>query len=160
HAEDVYKLRERKEQRRNPTKVAQDALHWGAPILESALTLITENNLYYRGYSALELATTRSIEEVAVLLWLDDFARAESLFNMPDLIEVQLNANSANLPYVPRIIQFMAQAGIEDLDAYWFTDESVALTGARILRLIACILAEQPSADKPVAKLLNEHWCP
>ncbi len=50
HAEDVYRLKERKEQRRNPTKVAQDAIHWGAPILESALTLITDNNLYCSGW--------------------------------------------------------------------------------------------------------------
>lgn len=160
HAEDVYRLKERKEQRRNPTKVAQDAIHWGAPILESALTLITDNNLYYRGYSALELAATRSIEEVAALLWLDDFARAESLFNVPDSFEALIDVGRADLPCVPRLIQVLARAGSEDLDAYWLSPDRVARTGARILRLMACVLAEKPSADRPVARLLNERWCP
>jgi citrate synthase len=159
-AEDVYRLKARKEQRRNPTKVAQDAIHWGVPILESALTLITDNNLYYRGYSALELAATRSIEEAAALFWLDDFARAESLFNIPQSFEELIDASRADLPYVPRLIQVLARAGIEDLDAYWLSPDRVAQTGARLLRLAACVLAEKPSAHKPVARLLNECWCP
>jgi citrate synthase len=158
HAEDVHRLKERKEQRQNPMKVAQDAIHWGAPILESALTLITENNLYYRGYSALELAATRSIEEVAALLWLDDCARADALFNAPESFVI--DRGWADLPYVPRLIQVLAWAGIEDLDAYWLTPDRVAQTGARILRLVACVLAEKPSANRPVARLLNERWCP
>ncbi len=49
-SDDVQKLAARKVQRRDPVKVAREALHWGTPILESALTLITENTLYYRGY--------------------------------------------------------------------------------------------------------------
>ena len=57
-AEDVRKLRERKEYRRNPAQVAQDALHWGTPLLDSALTLITDDGLYYRGHDALTLART------------------------------------------------------------------------------------------------------
>ena len=52
-AEDVQKLRERKEYRRNPAQVAQDALHWGTPVLDSALTLITDTGLYYHWRDAL-----------------------------------------------------------------------------------------------------------
>ena len=36
-AEDVRKLRERKEQRRDPGKVAEGALYWGTPVMESAI---------------------------------------------------------------------------------------------------------------------------
>src|SRR5690348_1365281 len=66
-AEDVYKLKERKEQRQNPAKAAQNALHWGTPLLESGLTLITEQGPYYRGYSALGLASSHSLEQIATL---------------------------------------------------------------------------------------------
>jgi citrate synthase len=41
------------------------ALHWGAPLLDSSLTLITKDGLYYRGSSVLELALNRSFWEVA-----------------------------------------------------------------------------------------------
>src|SRR4051812_13347265 len=52
HSEDVQKLKERKANRKNPAQVARSALHWGAPILESALTLIADGGLYYRGHPA------------------------------------------------------------------------------------------------------------
>ena len=56
-AEDVYKLRERKQYRRNPAQDAQDALYWGTPVLGLALTLITDTGLYYRGRDTLEQRT-------------------------------------------------------------------------------------------------------
>jgi citrate synthase len=67
-AEDVDKLVERKEQRRDPTKVVEDALHWGVPLLDSALTLIADNHLFFRGYDATDLAQTQSLESVAALM--------------------------------------------------------------------------------------------
>src|SRR5512143_3483631 len=55
HAEDVQRLKERKEQRRDPTRATAQALHWGTPLLESTLTFINEGKLYYRGYDAIML---------------------------------------------------------------------------------------------------------
>src|SRR5207253_5766716 len=79
-AEDVQKLAERKVQRRDPAKAARDALHWGTPMLESALTLITEQALYYRGYDAVRLAQERTLEDVAALLWTGALDNAVDLF--------------------------------------------------------------------------------
>src|SRR5215470_18958855 len=79
-AEDVQKLAARKAQRRDPAKVARDALHWGTPMLESALTLITENTLYYRGFDAMQLARAQTFEAVAALLWTNSLEQAEQLF--------------------------------------------------------------------------------
>ena len=67
--EDVWKLKQRKEQRRNPEKAAAGALHWGTPVLESAISLIAENRLYYRGHDVLQLASHSTVEEVAALIW-------------------------------------------------------------------------------------------
>src|ERR671939_2030509 len=39
-AEDIQKLKERKEQRRDPSRLTENALHWGTPVMESAITLI------------------------------------------------------------------------------------------------------------------------
>ncbi|MFD1731908.1 hypothetical protein ACFSC4_13880 [Deinococcus malanensis] len=45
------------------------ALHWGSPVLESALTQITEGHLVYCGLDALILSEDATVEEVAALLW-------------------------------------------------------------------------------------------
>ena len=57
--EDVLRLKEKKELRRDPEKAAPKALSWGAPVLESALTLIEDGQLYYRGRDVVELARSR-----------------------------------------------------------------------------------------------------
>src|SRR5262245_5321450 len=62
--EDVERLQERKELRRNPATVAAKALHLGMPVLDSAITLITDGHLYYRGYDAVSLVATHSVEEI------------------------------------------------------------------------------------------------
>src|SRR5262245_40407617 len=67
--DDVERMRSRTQERRNPEKAAEQALHWGLPILESGITLIADGRLYYRGRDAIELARTISLQEVAALLW-------------------------------------------------------------------------------------------
>ncbi|MEZ4673702.1 MAG: citrate synthase [Caldilineaceae bacterium] len=68
-AADVRALQQRKEQRRNPAQSAAAALHFGDPVLESAITLIDGGALYYRGENVLKLAELQQFEEVAALLW-------------------------------------------------------------------------------------------
>ena len=41
-------------------------------MLESAITLIQDGRLYYRGRDAVELARAATVEEVAALLWTGD----------------------------------------------------------------------------------------
>jgi citrate synthase len=79
-AEDVRALKQRKELRRNPAKAVEGALHWGEPVLESAITMIADDRFYYRGHDAIGLAESRSIEEVAALLWRGDLAAGDALF--------------------------------------------------------------------------------
>src|ERR1041384_7707591 len=50
--EDVERLRARTQERRNPQKAAEQALQWGLPVLESAITLIADGRIYYRGRDA------------------------------------------------------------------------------------------------------------
>ena len=52
HRDEIRRLKERKELRRNPTRLMENALHWGAPMLESGITLISDGQLYYRGQDA------------------------------------------------------------------------------------------------------------
>src|SRR3954447_21302494 len=67
--DDVERLRRRTEERRAPDKAAARTLHWGMPVLESAIALIDGQRLYYRGVDAAALARSHSLEEVAALIW-------------------------------------------------------------------------------------------
>ena len=68
-AEDVWRLKERKEQRRDPARVTESALDWGAPVMESSITLITGGRMYYRGHDAVILSEDHTLEQVAELIW-------------------------------------------------------------------------------------------
>src|SRR6185503_9092900 len=78
--EDVLRLKARQDQRRNPAAAAQQTLHWGLPVLESGLSLITDGELYYRGQNVVTLAQDCTFEQVAELLWLG---------RLPERIEAQ-----------------------------------------------------------------------
>lgn len=79
-AHDIEALRRRKETGRRPAKVAETTLDWGLPVLSSAITLIEDGRLYYRGHEAPRWAETATLEDTARLLWncddRDPFAEA------------------------------------------------------------------------------------
>src|ERR1700754_1204706 len=66
---DVDQLRQRRELKRRPQQVLKQSLDWGAPILDSALTLIADGRLYYRGKDAMRLAEKSTFPEVAFHFW-------------------------------------------------------------------------------------------
>src|SRR5689334_19716276 len=67
--DDIERLKRRADERRNPDKVASHALQWGMPVLESEITLIADERLYYRGHDAVDLAERQSVDAVASLIW-------------------------------------------------------------------------------------------
>jgi citrate synthase len=70
-------LRARRDNRRDP---ARGALQGGAPVLESSISLIDGQRLWYRGRDACELSRTATLEEVAGLLWTGSTEGAGALF--------------------------------------------------------------------------------
>ena len=73
-------LKANRERRRDPSMKAHGALSWGMPVLDSALTLIADGRLWYRGLDACALSRTSTLEEVACLLWTGSAAGAHELF--------------------------------------------------------------------------------
>lgn len=139
-AEDVDKLLDRKEQRRDPAKVVEDALHWGVPLLDSSITLIADNQLYFRGYAAADLAQTQSLETVAALLWLDDVTAAPDLFARPISSIDYASLAALNLPLIEALKIALILASVQDFAAYDFSPSGVARTGARILKLMVSVV--------------------
>jgi citrate synthase len=154
--EDVVRLKERKELRKEPERAAPKALSWGAPVLESAITLVRDGNLYYRGYNVIDLARTWSVEEVAALIWTGDPADAGKLFQEEP---PRLPSFPENLSPIERCQAALPLAGTADLAAWDLRPAAVAATGARILRYLAGIAAGR-SASGSIAETLQESWAP
>jgi citrate synthase len=159
-AEDVRRLKERKERRRDPDRVVDGALHWGTPVMESAITLITDDRLYYRGRDVVELAAGSKIEEVAALIWTGDPAQEAELFpSEPPELSLRIRAALGNgLPPVETFQVLLPLAGVEDPAAYDLRPAAVARTGARILRLMAGVVAGE--ARGGLAETLWRGWIP
>jgi citrate synthase len=140
--DDIERLRRRRAARRNPDQASKQALQWGTPVLESALTLIDGSRLYYRGHDALMLARTRSVAEVASLLWTGRFDAA-----WPRVARPRVPRTVAALEFAPRTQALLAAASNHEPVAFDLRPERVARTGWRILHLMtaAATLAHRPA---------------
>jgi len=157
-AEDVRRLRERKERRRDPDAVVEGALSWGTPVMESAITLVTDDGLYYRGRDAVALSAGSTVEEVAALIWTEDPARAAELFREVPEHSPRIPDIQGGLPPVEAFQVLLSLAGAGDPAAFDLRSEAVARTGARILRLMTSAVAGEVAAG--LAETLRRGWCP
>jgi citrate synthase len=155
-AEDVQKLADRKAHAADPARAAEAALHWGTPIMESAITLIDEDRLYYRGWDAAQLADTRDFEEVAALIWTGEFDGAR-LFDQPTACAA-VPDRPDNFPLIHRFQIALAAGAAADLAAFDLRPEAVARTGGRIVRCLAAEAAGQLHSAG-IASSLAESWC-
>ncbi len=161
-AEDVRRLKERKERRRDPEGAVEGALHWGTPVMESAITLVDGGRLYYRGRDVADLAARSTVEEVAALIWTGDEARAPRLFpsepqDLPRGIRDVLPHVSALQPAA--VFQVLLPlVAAEDPTAYDLRPAAVARTGARILRLMTNVAAGETGPR--IAETLQRGWSP
>lgn len=154
--EDIDRLRSRAEERKDPAKAAERALHWGGAVLESAITLIAGDRLYYRGYDATQLARTRSIEEVAALIWSGTAAGA---FGSTPL-HVVSGRSGEGLPFVSRAVSILPLVAASDPSAYDLRARSVAQTGWRILNLLTSVAAESSELAPTIDETLQKRWAP
>ena len=171
-AEDVRGLRERKEQRRDPSRAAEGALDWGTPVMESSITLIAGGRMYYRGHDAVELSGSCSLEQIAELIWTGSMPQGSSE-RTPGLFRA--SAGETLIADPPRIVAevigernwtdtfgiALQGAAADDPAAYDLRAAAVARTGARILRLLAVTAAgDARSTEGTVARTLQRRWLP
>ena len=150
--DDVERLRRRTEERRAPDKAAARALQWGMPILESSIALIDGQRLYYRGWDATALAATRSVAEVAALIW-------SGRFDAPvGSVSPAVNAPRTPLPFVTRAQSMLAGAAGQDPLAFDVRADGVARTGSRILRLLTTAATGSDPGGLPVDAALARAW--
>lgn len=158
-ADDVSRLKRRRDVGRKAESIAASALDFGTPVLESSLTLIENGRLFYRGHDAVRLARSASLEQVAQLLWeCDDKPFAAT--NLPPMSESLKRAWSAaeTLETVNRCLILLPAAARWDHPS-WVEDRGAMLeTGVRILRLLTAAVARQSPSDRPVHEELAGAW--
>jgi len=159
-AEDVERLKARKESRQRPEAAAESALHLGMPVLESGITLIEDGHLYYRGHDAIQLAAEATVEQVAALLWTGDLnADTSTWFASPlEVPATFLDAVAAIRPMssFQRIQAFLPFVAANDVAAYDLRPASVTATGARILRYMAWIFGAEDEPAKSISATIAD----
>lgn len=154
--DDLDRLVARSRERRNPEKAAEQALQWGLPILESKITLIADERLYYRGRDASRLARSSSLAEVAALLWTGaaDSAGALGLTKLP-------SAPRAALPeghFIAAAQAALAVAAVADPLAFDLRPRAVVQTGSRILWLLARVATRGKAVHGSIDATLAAAW--
>jgi len=159
-AEDIWLLKQRKQHRRDPEKAAEEALHWGMPVLKSRLSVIHDGHLYYAGRDVVTLATTCTIEQVASLLWSGDLQTPfpDELLVPPEW--ATMTRVAARLPPLEALQLFLPVAEAHDPGAFDLRAAAVQRTGARILRLLAAAAVGARPTREPVALVLQRSWAP
>lgn len=148
--DDIERLRRRTEERRDPDKVAANALQWGVPVLESSITLITGNALYYRGRNVVTLAREASVEEVASLIWTGRLDGARP----PGVVHPQpLGDRSRRATFVSRAQAALASASATDAHAFDLRPEAVVRSAWRILDLLVGVAAPRARGERIEAAL-------
>lgn len=155
-AEDVERLKARAEERRDPRKVAERALHWGVPVLESAITLIDNGRLYYRGRDVGELARDCTVEQIASLIWTGS---DDTDFSATPL-HVVSGGSAEGLPFINRAQSMLPLVAARDPLAYDLRPRAVANTGWRILNLLASVAAASSELEPTIEGTLQKRWLP
>ena len=156
--DDLERLVARTRERRNPEKAAEQALHFGLPILESAITLIADDHIYYRGRDASELARTASIADVAALLWTGTADGSAFAAPARSAAPRRVSASATPKSFVPAAQAALAQAAAADPLAYDLRPRAVAQTGWRILSLLARVATGGAPAGATLDATLAAAW--
>jgi len=149
--DEVERLAHERASARKPALVAQASLDWGRPVLASALTLIEDGRLYYRGRDAIALARDATLEDVAALLW--DAAPAEFARAAPPRVDLRALRPLAALPAAERCAAAFAwlQAATPAADA----PHGECL---RLLRLMTAIASGRAPTRAPAHEQLARAW--
>ncbi len=127
--------------------------------IDSELTLLTEDDVFYRGRSAIALSETASFETVAALLWNAEETQVFSQQppNTPALFHT-LDEVMSQQPDVDRATAIFPLLEAADPRSYDLSPAGMARTGADVLRWLATLTvqAKEPCCE-PIHLFLARH---
>src|SRR5450830_270545 len=147
--EEVTRLATQRTRGRKPKEVAKATLSWGLPVLESAITLIEDGRLYYRGRDAVALAQSSSVEELAALLWNCSAQQAFGARDVPvHAAYAGMLKHFAGRRAEESLLPLFTIASDDAATALWQTSpERTAEGSGALMRLLAAsLLGTRPSA--------------
>ena len=151
-AEDVRGLKER----RAPSPEPRGLKNFDAdlPVMDSAISTITEDGPIYRGVNAVDLAETDTLEHAATLLWDVTEVDPFSADNCPLISGEMRSVTDAARHAAPidRTIAVLALAASADPRAFTRAADGRAMVGGRILRLVVATMLNRMSSAKPDRK--------
>ena len=123
------------------------------PVIASAICLIENGRLYYRGRDAIRLADAATLEEVAALLWED--AALPLPPDAPPLPERGEGRATRQHRLIERCLIRLAQVGGADLAALDLSRAGAIRTGRLILgELVACVAGTAEIGSVPAHRVL------
>ena len=148
--EAVAELAERRRRGRRPKEIAKTALDWGLPVLETKLTLIERERLYFRGVDAVALSEEASLEDVACLLWQVD--KDEAFGDAPPAFDPRVLDFVASRPGPAFRDDLLARFAIiaEDADTAAWQQEGARIAagcGGLVRLLAAAMFGAAPTAE-------------
>lgn len=159
-AEEVERLAAQRTRGRKPKEVAKATLNWGLPVLESAITLIEDGQLFYRGENAVALAQSSSVEAVAAHLWQCDQAMAfgAAAPRLPEDLAA-LFARHRGQRAEAALLPLFTAASDDDATALWqrSPERQAQGCGALVRTLAACLLQTAPD-DAPIHAQCARAW--
>lgn len=151
--EDLERLIEQRKQSKNPSRAAASALHYGMPVLRSALTNIAQGRLYYRGRDAIELARTAHFEEVVGLLW-DGPVSPRGTGRRGCL---SVSAAHVALPAYARMQTALAALAAADPEPHRFDAPAVRAAGSTILHTLTDAIIGAAANGRPARRRTAEY---
>lgn len=137
------------------------ALSWGAPVMDSAITLISDEGLYYRGRNAIALAEEASLETVATLLWratTNPFTEQKT--GLGEEILKAYGDIMAPLGVIERGMTLLPALALRDPGAFTMAGPPVMKAGVRLMRVFAAAITDRPLGDDPLHEVLTHAWDP
>ncbi|PJZ52559.1 citrate synthase family protein [Leptospira adleri] len=157
--EEIERLLLQREEKQNPGKTARAALSFGQPVLESSVSLIEENAIYYRGRNVDDLAENSNFETVARILWDSD---ESSCFDeeWPCLNEdcLKILPILSDRPLIDLCRILLGVSEYEDTNSLLKNPEALCKTGTRIVRLLALFASKSKRGKGSIAETLWISW--
>ncbi len=157
--EDVEQLLLRREERAQPGRTAKAALSLGQPVLESSITLLGEETLFYRGKDVLQLSEESNFEAVASLLWDSEENNpfdSEWPILSEECINIRKSLGSRSILDSCRIL--LAFLEYEDPKAFRKDSKTFRKTASTILRYLALFASGKISSSGSISETLYSSW--
>lgn len=156
-AEDIRRLRTERGRTAEPQADGLSTLTWGAPVLRSAITLIANGKLYYRGRDAGALARSSSFESVLSLLWETDSVEIETAAR-PALPVPPADLSGDHAAVLRSAMAGLAMVAGSDAQALARTPVRLVGAGTQILGFCARLFGASGPKKKRLADRLAAGW--